>query len=377
MEKNRIQLLLNKYFSGTCTEEEMQELDAWYDRLGAGNHSPLPEDVLARQDQYVDEKFALLSRIIDKQPAGFHWRGFLRVAAVLLLAGAGLYMFTRYTHHPSAPSQKIAVVRSAGTPGHEGAVLTLANGQQVMLDSMKGFAVLQGRTRITNTSGQLSYHTTNTKTSEIAYNALTTPRGRQYTLVLPDGTKAMLNAASSIRYPTAFAGSLREVEITGEVYFEVAHNDSAPFIVTANEVKVSVLGTHFDVNAYGDDGLIKTTLLQGAVKVANGSRTVLIAPGEQAAVSESLNNITVKKVDPEKSIAWTQGFLSLEDKDIKEFMANLSRWYDMDIVYEGKPPSTSLGGLIDRKTNLWDVLSTLETYGIHTRIEGRKIIVSD
>jgi len=211
----------------------------------------------------------------------------------------------------------------------------------------------------------------------VEYNTLSTPRGGQYRLILPDGTKVWLNAASSIRYPTAFTGKERRIAITGEVYLEVAKDAGHPFIVVTRHSDIAVLGTHFNVMAYDDEPAVNTTLLEGSVKISiPGKQTAtVIEPGEQASVGNRGDAIEVKKVNAANVAAWIHGLLSLKDCSVQEFMNQLSRWYDIDIEYAGKVPQQRFGGMINRNVPLSDVLSALDAGGIHTKLEEKKIIV--
>jgi ferric-dicitrate binding protein FerR (iron transport regulator) len=208
------------------------------------------------------------------------------------------------------------------------------------------------------------------------YNTISTPKGGQYQVTLSDGSKVWLNAASSLRFPATFSGKERKVELTGEGYFEVAHNKKMPFHVTVNDLDVEVLGTHFNINAYADESAIKTTLLEGSVKVVKGNETKIIEPGEQASVTTSEDEINVKQqVDLEQVVAWKNGIFQFERADIESVMRQISRWYDIDVDYHGRV-SEHFGGTISRDVNISDVLKMLEmTGGVNFKIDGKKVIV--
>jgi ferric-dicitrate binding protein FerR (iron transport regulator) len=233
---------------------------------------------------------------------------------------------------------------------------------------------MQGNTKIIKTdSGRLAYNGTNEKPTEITYNTLSTPKGGQYQLILPDGSKVWLNAASSIRYPTAFVGNSRIVEITGEAYFEVMHNSKVPFEVKTRSQVIEDIGTSFNVNAYTDEAAIRTTLLEGAVKVDN----VVLKPGEQAEADNGTQKITViKGVDIQRAVAWKNGIFSFKDADLKTVMRQLARWYNVDVEYEGAVPGGSFGGDIGRGLTLSQVLEGLAETRVKYKItEGNKIII--
>ena len=372
MEKERLKELVNKYDAGCITLQEREELFAFYDSLNFGElvdvNDPALQERVEAQYQKLMSRAAATHRYATVCRLGYS----VAVAAMLLLAiGVSRELWEQKHKTPPALAQVVV-------PGHEGAVLTLANGRQIVLDSTTGIIAQQGHTRAVNTTGQLTY----TADTEIAagtmiYNTLATPKARQYRLTLPDGTKVWLNASSSIRYPIAFTGKERRVAITGEVYMEVVKDAVRPFIVATRHSDITVLGTHFNIMAYEDEPAVNTTLLEGSVKISiPGKQTAtIIKPGEQASVGNEGDDIKVKKVNAANVAAWINGFLSLKDCSVQEFMNQLSRWYDVDIEYAGKAPQQRFGGLINRNTSLSDILSVLDTGGIHTKLEGKKIIV--
>ena len=207
----------------------------------------------------------------------------------------------------------------------------------------------------------------------VAYNTLTTPRGGQYHLTLSDGTSVWLNAASSIKYPIAFTGNERRVEITGEVYFEVEHNAAKPFRVICNGQTVEDLGTHFNINAYNDENAVKTTLLEGSVNVSAAGKNKMLKPGEQAQLQHG--NIRIADVDVNKVAAWKNGLFQFNDDNIRDIMRQLGRWYDVDIKYEGNLPDWEFSGAIPRNANLSQVLDILSFVKVHFRIDGKTIVV--
>jgi ferric-dicitrate binding protein FerR (iron transport regulator) len=275
-------------------------------------------------------------------------------------------------------------------PGGNKAVLTLGNGATIILDSAHtGALAQQGNTQVVKlNNGQLLYNHTakngeNSLTidhSPLTYNTLSTPRGGQYQLVLPDGSTVWLNAASSIRFPTAFTGNERNVEITGEAYFEVKKNAAMPFTVKMNNgASVQVLGTHFNINAYDDEETIKTTLLEGSVKITKDAALAIIRPGEQATLShksQTSQNIPVQKVDVEEVMAWKNGAFQFGGATIETVMRQISRWYDVEVEYKGNI-SLHFAGTISRNVNISQVLEMLEKAGgIKTTIKGNKVIVT-
>jgi ferric-dicitrate binding protein FerR (iron transport regulator) len=329
------------------------------------------------------------------------WR-WVAAAVFTGLIACGAYIF----YNTGKPVLPVTVTRGNDLPpGNNKAVLTLANGQQVILDnSNKGTIASQGNVQVIKLgSGLLAYNKTAKGTEQVLYNSITTPRGGQYQLILPDGTHVWLNAASSLRFPTVFAGKQREVALSGEAYFEVTHitadgkyNSSAgenqrysmaggprvsgfqPFIVKVkNNMEVKVLGTHFNVMAYDEEPSIQTTLAEGSVQVSNVTGSVLIRPGQQASLVKSGNQrFTVSKANLEEVLAWKNGQLLLSNVSVPAIMRQISRWYDVAVSYSGNIPDKSFNGLIDRNVPLSDVLKVLEVYDLHCRLEpGKKLVV--
>jgi hypothetical protein len=265
-------------------------------------------------------------------------------------------------------------------PGKRGAMLTLADGKRVVLDSLgNGLVATQNGTQVILKNGQLTYDRSEKSNGAIAYNIMSTPKGRQFQVRLPDGTQVWLNAASSIKYPTIFAGKERLVEITGEAYFEVTKNAGKPFKVAINinnndQTIVEVLGTHFDINAYKDEAAVRTTLLEGSVKMIHGTDKVQLQPGQQAQLRNT-EKILVKNADVEKVVAWKNGFFNFEGTGIEEVMRQLSRWYDIDVVYAKGVPDVEFVGKLSKNVPLSDLLNGLEGFGIHFHIEERHKLV--
>ena len=322
-----------------------------------------------------------------------------RVAAaviIILMLGAGSYYFffnKNSKQEIAATDTAVQQYKNDLLPGTTGAILTLANGKQIILDSAgNGTLAMQGKTKLINKDGKIIYHGNGRIAEEVLYNTITTPRGRQYQLVLADGSKVWLNAASSIRYPATFAGKERKVEITGEAYFEVAPlspptgggHGKLPFIVQINSPsgvdmgEIEVLGTHFNINSYEDETAIRTTLLEGLVKITKNNNTRMLSPGQQAQMNSSVSDGGIKilnAVDVDAVLAWKNGYFSFNNTDMATLMRQIARWYDVDIVYEGTIPERMFGGEISRNTNASQVLKILEESKVHFRIEGKKIIV--
>ncbi|MDE1193447.1 MAG: FecR family protein [Arachidicoccus sp.] len=265
-------------------------------------------------------------------------------------------------------------------PGYSGAVLTLANGQQIILDSSGIIPInIQGTTQIVKNGGKICYSPNAQKSSSVAYNTLSTPKAREFEVLLPDGSHVWLNAASSLRYPTAFKGNNRQVELTGEAYFEVAHNATKPFIVKVRDMEVKVLGTHFNINAYSDEPSINTTLLEGSVNISTHSFSQMLKPGWQAKISNSNSNSNIsidKDIDVNEATAWKNEKFIFKDANLQDIMRQISRWYNVEIVYNGDITNEMFNGVIDRKANLSRILKVLELGGVHFKLKENKLFVN-
>lgn len=386
LSTEQIERLAEKMLLGTITPEEQALLDEWARRApgdqlywasGDADEAALKSRLLARIRETAGldpETYEERETPVRRMPPVRRIRWTAAAVVLLLLTGGG-YLFL---HHPAGtPANAATTPKSTGAPGHDAAILTLSGGRQVLLDSTRQDTVLiEGNAIVAGAKGRLAYDPGSSSGREMVFNTLSTVRGGQYQLTLPDGTKTWLNASSSITYPTAFTGTNRPVTITGEVYFEVAASPHQPFIVKAGSTDITVLGTHFDVMAYGDESHLRTTLVEGAVQVHQEDQTTLLHPGEQARVNAETHHIGVKKVDTDDAIAWVFGKLSLESDDIGSLMRQISRWYDVDVRFEGELPNTRLFGTINRNVNLSDMLTALGSFGIKARLTGNTIVVS-
>jgi hypothetical protein len=294
--------------------------------------------------------------------------------------GAGTYYYIQLNAKRSFIANSTKAIKHDVDPGNNKAILTLENGAKLVLDSAKiGTLAKKGKISIRKTKdGQLIYAVdrgNDAATNEpITYNTITTPRGGQYQVILPDGTKVWLNAASSLKFPTAFASNQRSVELIGEAYFEVTKNTAKPFMVKVDKMQVKVLGTHFNIMAYSDEAEIKTTLLEGAIQLNNGSKRNFLKPGQQGIVKD--DNVQVIDADTDEAIAWKNGFFEFRRVSIQDIMKQLSRWYDTEVTYEGKIPDDEFVGKIERNVKLSQVLHILELNHVHFKIENKKITVT-
>ena len=405
---NRIKFLVIKQLESGLDENEQKYLDDWM------NESPLNRKAIEEflHEDSLRHGIAMLyqtrnkvwKRIEEKlsEPKVIsirrrRWR-WTAVAAIIIPIAIGigtisyeLFIKDSITDIAQIPSQEERFKNDVA-PGGNKALLTLADGRIITLDNAQnGTLAKQGHTQVIKMdNGQLLYNdslaqtvksgrdSTIFKFENFQINTLTTPRGGQYQLTLADGTKAWLNAASGITFPSAFTGNERRVKIKGEVYFEVAENKKMPFIVEINDqAEVKVLGTRFNINAYNDEATIRTTLLEGSVSVSSSlNSSVILMPGEQASLSEK-NELHVEKVEINEIIAWKKGIFQFNETDLKIVMRQLARWYDVEVVFRGEIPVQRFGGAISRKSNLSQVLKMLEISGVYFEIEGRKVIIME
>lgn len=298
-------------------------------------------------------------------------------AAILIMAGATTFflLILKKNGVRNAPQQNVATINNDAAPGSFNAKLKLSDNSEIILDSaMTGTLTSQGNALVMNKDGNLVYTGQGKNETETLYNTLVTSAGQMYPIILSDNSRIWLNSSSSLKFPVVFSGKERRVEVTGEAYFEIAHDASRPFIVAVNGAQVRVLGTKFNINSYSEEGPIQATLLEGAVQIKKGIQQTTIKPGEQAKVFDK--EIKVVGANLEKTIAWKEGRFYFEDDDIKTIMGQISKWYGLDIEYKAVPDQL-FNAIINRKVNASIVLKALEATGdVHFNIEGKKIIVT-
>lgn len=388
----RLEELYMKWFNKTATPQETAEL---LDLLASGaareDLGPSMEkiwDQLGEDEGYtLRQKEQLADNILRQWPSEpvvsarprlrwFRWAA----AAVLIAAGTLVWRLSV----PPKPAQEAGTVNTAPemiNPGSNGAILTLADGRQILLDSTThGVFANQGTTEISLQHNQLIYQASDDgDTSAIAWNTMSTPRGRQFQLLLPDGSRVWLNAASSIRYPVAFRGNERKVIVTGEAYFEVAKDQEKPFYVQTKNQLIQALGTGFNVNAYGNENSEQTTLIEGSIKVTMSSGKALYAvlgPGQQAQLDNRKQSLSIIENQAEASIAWKNGYFNLEDLPFDKVMKKLERWYDIEVVYENGVPDLHFYGGISRNLTLDALIRALKVSEVRFRIgAGRRLVV--
>lgn len=362
MSTERIAYLLQQYLDKRITREELTELTALLEDESA--QEPIQQAMESLMLSDIEQRRR--GRVVSLRKLGW------AAAAALLLAASALWLL-----RPAAKEKPpVATVAHDAAPGGNRATVTLGDGKMVRLDEAQaGVVGTQGNTRlIKSQDAQLSYEAAG-GAETIQYNILETPRGGQYKLVLPDGTKVWLNAATTLRYPTAFVGKDRVVELNGEAYFEVAADAAKPFRV---EVKggqrVEVLGTRFNILGYTDEPVAKTTLLEGSVRVRKEAKAAVLRPGQQARLGAD-GSLVVVNADVEAAVAWKNGMFKFEEADMQQVMRQLGRWYDLDVMYLHGVPKDTFEGEMYRNVNLSKTLKILEASGVHFRIEGKKLLV--
>jgi len=383
---DRLTELTVKYQTGNITPSEQAELDAW--RYSSAENERLFDERLSEPflldglrilHEAERRKEADKSRIMYAgKVATLHhrWKIYTSAAAILFVMAAGTFFFLVRTPRSHQPIPITVQQVKDLVPGGNKAILTLDNGQRIVLDTAQnGSLAQQGGTNVQKLSGgQLAYINHNGKPEgATGFNTVSTPRGGQYQVLLPDGSKVWLNAASTLHFPTAFTGRERAVELVGEAYFEVAKNRLMPFKVRTAKQDVTVLGTQFNLNAYPDENETSTTLVEGMVKVHAMAKDVVLAPGQQAQSGKALS--VVSGVDTAAITAWRDGYFHFDRAGIEEVMRQLSRWYDVDVRYQGAIPKEKASGNISRDNLATDVLKILEVGGYHFKIDGRTNIV--
>jgi len=377
-EEDRRWLL--EYLDTQDGEELRQLMEAYFqtDTETAVRNPPAAERLLKQIHEKIQPE-RKRSRLFSLNLS--NWRRLAVAALVLLIAGRAVLLFlpaSRTKLPPTGPDWPVSHAHDL-PPGRNNAILTLADGHSITLDSAaNGGLAQQGNTKVIKLNGQIAYRNTGGAQNDdaILFNTISTARGNQYQLVLSDGSKVWLNAASSLRFPTSFKGKERRVEVTGEAYFEIAKNPALPFIVQAGNGEIDVLGTHFNVNAYADEPSVKTTLLEGAVAVKKAAARQMLVPGQQAEFSPQGAIALAENVDVTRETAWKDGFFWFNNTDIHTLMRQVSRWYDVEVEFKGNITDDGFTGKVSRSVPLSKLLNVLEQYELHFKIEGKKLIVT-
>ena len=391
MNINHIENLLQGYLNDSLTEEELQEfLEIIRNR---GNDAEI-EHVIdtaiesdaypglsdkARYDVYFSRimKDAYEKKLLRLSESGLSDKnnkrrltGWTRIAAaasvIILVAFGSLWTIKNYLSDNGKSVASSAMPVTDLEPGSNRAILTLGDGTTIMLDSAgNGLLAEQSGTQVVKVEdGRLAYTSEGKRKADVIYNTVTTPRAGQYVLILPDGSKVWLNSESSIKFPVSFIGSFRVVEITGEAFFEVAENYEMPFRVKTAGITVEVLGTSFNLRAYADEGSVNTTLVEGSVQIASPVYQTTIAPGQMATADLNGQILVESDVDIEEIIAWKEGLFIFNSATLEQIMNQVSRWYDVNIVYEGQITSRTFSGMVNRYSNVSQLLKIMEQAGI-------------
>ncbi|WP_121811670.1 FecR family protein [Mucilaginibacter kameinonensis] len=381
MDQERIYILIKKYRENTATAAERDELLKWY-RENAYQDAEFPEN----EEAVGEAMLARLNRETKPVKTKVHYFKWVAAASVVLILGIAGVFVSKITGNKAATQQ---LTKNDIPPGGNKAILTLANGKKISLtDAGNGQIANQNGIKVTKAAnGQLVYTiidrsenlpgaagSNQINTSD--FNTIETPKGGQYQVVLPDGSKVWLNAYTSLKFPVSFNSQKeRRVELSGEAYFEVTHNKELPFRVVTNRQTVEVLGTHFDVNAYADDAVTKTTLLQGSVRVTTASSKVILIPGQQAKLT---NTFDVSEANTTEAIAWKNGYFNFDDEKLENIMRSVSRWYNVDVVFEDQSlKKETFGAVTTRFANITTLLKMMEQTGdARFSIQGNTITVS-
>jgi transmembrane sensor len=399
--------LLEKY--PDLNHEEREQFNRW---LGQGNNKDffnpiLDKEILEEELRQLDElkieseqrgswEKLLQFRIGPQKTKTIrlnNWRLYAAAASIIMILGAGgfiWYQSKKVDNQVVQGKGNQPAIATDANPGRFKAKLVLADGSSIVLDSAtNGTLVQQENMAVVSEDGKLVYKSQDAPPGQVhtavVYNKLVTAKGETFTLVLADGSKVWLNSESSITYPVTFVGEERKVTVTGEAYFEVARafvpqgskSVKQTFKVVVDNMEVEVLGTHFNINAYTDEDAIKTTLLEGKVKIVSGSTSAVLKPGQQAQLKKGTTLLQVRDdADLEQAVAWKNGYFQFGDDDLKTVMRQLARWYDVEVIYQGSVSADTYSGTIDRRSKASEVLTVLERNRVHFKIEGKKIIVT-
>lgn len=378
MDEQYYQQLVKRYLDGSASDDELEVFAHLVKegKLDASLYSALNAEAGIIPDEEVS-----INHVTKKSYRLPVW--FKYAASVLLFTFiAASFYINKWNKKEQAVQTK--TVKNDAVPGSDKAILTLANGKKIMLGTLgTGTIARQGATQVEKVKGgHLVYQAlgNNAQTpggaapQEVTYNSISTPKGGQYTVTLPDGSKVWLNAVSSITFPTEFKEHERKVSITGEVYFEVAKNKNMPFTVQSNGQNVKVLGTHFNINAYDDENKTRTTLLEGSVQISANNSSKILTPGQQADVDDHQITI-INGSDAETAVAWKNGNFIFNDADLPSLMRQLARWYDVTIIYQGNVGEHEFVGQIKRSAKLSSVLKILAVSGVHFTISGKNLYI--
>lgn len=386
MSANKFQELIDKYLTNTILAEEREQLFEMIEKkeyradLEKAVQEVLDMPVEEKEDEALRERIFGLLQQRKKRPPVYRMYSLRRwgwsAASVALILVAAVFLRT-INKKNTIPASTAATVVDIG-PGKDGAILTLADGSHLVLDSLNnGVIATQNGVQAILKNGQLAYKEVKEQVAgETVYNTMTTPKGRQYHMTLPDGTQVWLNAASSVYFPTVFSDKKRDITITGEVYLEVAPDPRRPFTVTAGKTNIEVLGTHFNVMAYENEAVMKTTLAEGSVQLTHGGNKLTLLPGQQAQVVGNITRL-VKDVDMEAELAWKNGWFNFKYMDIQTVMKQVERWYDITVQYEGRIPEKRFNGELPRNVRLSELLEMLRFSEVKFVLQGEVLTIKE
>lgn len=393
MEENEFKAFLqDESFINYCLENNKEDVAKWNRYLLTHPELSIPLEELKQvvismayhaANAEVDQSYLKLKNRIEssQEPSKPVFKmAWLKYAAAVFIV-LGVAIFWVQTKSPERQQLSSSSAQEV-VPGGNKAILTLSNGTKISLtDAVKGLLKNEDGISITKSAdGEVVYSATNSEnaSNRVVQHTIETPRGGEYEITLPDGSKAWLNAESSLKYPVRFAGKERRVEMTGEVYFEIVKNRTMPFKVNSANQEIEVLGTHFNVNAYADEPVVRTTLLEGSVRVqvvpSSPEIVRTLKPGEQSALTAK--GIEVKRVDTEETMAWRNGDFIFKSESLSSILRKVSRWYDVEVIYKIDANAIKFDGMVSRKRNIAAVLNMIESTGnVHFKLEGRRLIV--
>lgn len=400
IEKGRLKQLLTEYITDTISKadlnelldyvslnEDEAELDAFMEEMFDGMDVDQPAPLSTGELYKRIIKHPQFKEEVVRRNTKVRW--WVASAAAIILLGVGTLLYNEISIMSSTPHAEVTLVIETQQSSEKGrsAILRLADGREINLDDAKsGVLVKQNNMQITLKGTELHYEGGELfdKNGNILMNTISTPRGRQYQVVLPDGSKIWLNTATTLTYPVRFSADQRLVEVSGEAYFEVQKAEDWPFVVKTTNQQVEVLGTHFNVSAYDDDGEItKTTLVEGSVRVSLVSKETdilvnssILAPGQQSTTIKNSDKIKIRSVDTEEVVSWKRNLFVFTNEEVGEVMKKVSRWYDVDVEYEDGMGGKRIGGTIPRFESIEKLMEALEATGLlHYRMEGGKVII--
>lgn len=372
MTKHKAEDLIHNYVNNLSSKEERMIVESWHIAdIKNSSHIPSKETITIVQKRMWNK----LSTHIDHQKNSVGskklWPKIAITASVFLIASIALYISIK----PASKLSTNVLIQSDVAAGVNKATLILNNGERISLNqNTKELITTQEGIDIKKSNGLLIYDHTNQPQNTIAINKLETPRGGKYQLILPDGTKVWLNSASTLTYPITFKGNERKVSLEGEAYFEVAKNKKSVFKVVSGTQTVEVLGTHFNIKSYKDENESQTTLAEGSVKISKGFIHKILKPGQAAFTNDNSKSVEIGNADLEKDLAWKNNEFIFNGDDLKSIMREVSRWYDVEVVYEGNFNQGKYLGVVSRSKNISEVLKMLQLTGkINFKIEGRRI----